>query len=190
MLLRISVAAPTGVWLLWMPLIAVGNAQSLTDLVGLGEFTETQRKYCEFAPGEKQTCENCVAKGSECFYCGGTVERCLPYAWYFPGCELNDVKHNKCWVNISAVVAVVSVIAGILLVIFVFCFCYCCCRCHAYRRARAKKQQEKYNFQQELKRAEMQNRHSLRTKQREQELESYRIKYGLPTRMSPDGNPI
>uniref|UniRef100_A0A0K0DDJ1 Uncharacterized protein n=1 Tax=Angiostrongylus cantonensis TaxID=6313 RepID=A0A0K0DDJ1_ANGCA len=33
----------------------------------------------------------------QCFYCGGTTERCLPYAWYFPGCELNDVRHNKCW---------------------------------------------------------------------------------------------
>ncbi|KAK6029634.1 hypothetical protein OSTOST_04256 [Ostertagia ostertagi] len=44
--------------------------------------------------------------------------------------------------------------------------------------------------QQELKRAEMQNRHSLRTEQRERELEAYRIKYGLPTRMSPNGDPI
>ncbi|KAL6728325.1 hypothetical protein Aduo_010106 [Ancylostoma duodenale] len=100
--------APLGTLLLWAALIAVGNAQSLSELVGLGEFTEAQRKYCQFAPGESPTCENCVAKGT----------------------------------------------------------------------------------QQELKRAEMQNRHSLRTKQREQELESYRIKYGLPTRMSPDGNPI
>ncbi|VDM57219.1 unnamed protein product [Angiostrongylus costaricensis] len=33
----------------------------------------------------------------QCFYCGGSTERCLPYAWYFPGCELNDVRHNKCW---------------------------------------------------------------------------------------------
>ncbi|KIH47547.1 hypothetical protein ANCDUO_22390, partial [Ancylostoma duodenale] len=81
-------------------------------------------------------------------------------------------------VNISAVIIVISVIAGILLVIFISCLCYCCCRCRAYRRAQAKKQGEKWNFQQELKRAEMQNRHSLRTKQREQELESYRIKYG------------
>ncbi|VDO84353.1 unnamed protein product [Heligmosomoides polygyrus] len=82
----------------------------------------------------------------ECFYCGGTTERCLPYAWYFPGCELNDVRHNKCWVNISAVIIVVSVIAGILLVIFISCLCYCCCRFHAYRQARAKKQGEKWNF--------------------------------------------
>ncbi|RCN31165.1 hypothetical protein ANCCAN_23056 [Ancylostoma caninum] len=92
-----SPAAPLGTLLLWAALIAVGNAQSLSELVGLGEFTETQRKYCQFAPGESPTCENCVAKGTECFYCGGTTERCLPYAWYFPGCELNDVKHNKCW---------------------------------------------------------------------------------------------
>ncbi|KAK5969842.1 hypothetical protein GCK32_022560, partial [Trichostrongylus colubriformis] len=48
-----------------------------------------------------------------------------------------------------------------------------------------------YQFQQqELKRTEMQNRHSLRTQQRERELEAYRIKYGLPTRMSPNGDPI
>ncbi|CAJ0599565.1 unnamed protein product [Cylicocyclus nassatus] len=184
MLLRLSAIA------VMSALIAITTAQSLTELVGLGHFNESQRKYCEYKADEKPDCETCVAKGSECFYCGGTVDRCLPYAWYFPGCELSDVRHNKCWVNISAVVIVISVIAGILLVIFTSCLCYCCCRCRAYRQAQAKKQAEKFNFQQELRRAEMQNRHSLRTKQREQELESYRIKYGLPTRMSPDGNPI
>ncbi|WKY00529.1 hypothetical protein Q1695_014958 [Nippostrongylus brasiliensis] len=171
-------------------LINLCHCQLLSELSGLGEFTEEQRKNCEFEPGEQHTCERCISKGSECFYCGGTTKRCLPYAWYFPGCELSDVRHSKCWVNISAVVIVVSIIVGILFVILLSCLCYCCCRCQAYRRERAKKKGEKWNFQEELKRKEMQNRHSFRTEQRERELEAYRIKYGLPTRMSPDGNPM
>ncbi|KJH48714.1 hypothetical protein DICVIV_05170 [Dictyocaulus viviparus] len=202
--------------LLLLLLVTVCQTQQLSELIGLGEFSEHERKNCEFTSKEYHTCENCVEKGPsmknffahvlelstkliasdetrtpiQCFYCGGTTERCLPYAWYFPGCELNDVRHNKCWVNMSAVLVVISVISGILLVIFLFCLCYCCCRCRAYNKAKAKKKGEKWNFQQELKRAEMQNRHSFRSAQRAQELEAYRIKYGLPTRMSPDGNPL
>ncbi|KAJ1348890.1 hypothetical protein KIN20_004294, partial [Parelaphostrongylus tenuis] len=154
-------------WFGFAILVAVCQGQHLSQLVGLGEFTEDERKNCEFTSSESHTCENCVAKGSQCFYCGGTTDRCLPYAWYFPGCELSDVRHNKCWVNLSAVVIVVSVISGILFVIFISCLCYCCCRCRAYERERAKQKGEKWNFQQELKRAEMQNRHSFRRAERE-----------------------
>lgn len=57
-----------------------------------------------------------------------------------------DFRSVSIAVNISAVIIVVSVIAGILLVIFISCLCYCCCRFHAYRQARAKKQGEKWNF--------------------------------------------
>uniref|UniRef100_A0A1I7X6L5 PSI domain-containing protein n=1 Tax=Heterorhabditis bacteriophora TaxID=37862 RepID=A0A1I7X6L5_HETBA len=144
----------------------------------------TSRGICEFDVDESRTCETCTAKGSECFWCGDSTKTCLPYAWYFPNCDLSNVRHKHCWVNLSAVVIVLCILGGIILVILIACLCYCCFRWRNYNRKQANKKGEKWNFQQALSRMEMQNRHSLRTEQRQRELEAYRLKYGLPSKVA------
>ncbi|CAI4230383.1 unnamed protein product [Auanema sp. JU1783] len=134
---------------------------------------------CTLQANEEKTCETCVRKGHDCFWCGGNVNRCMNYEWYFPQCPLDDVRHKNCWVNLSAVVIVVTILGGIILVILLACLCYCCCRCKQYRREQAKKKGEKWQQRYNQSMRELESRQSERSEKRNKELEAFRLKYGI-----------
>ncbi|CAD6188369.1 unnamed protein product [Caenorhabditis auriculariae] len=135
---------------------------------------------CALHEDELQTCETCIGKGTKCFWCGGHKQECLPYEWYFPNCDLKDAKHNYCWVSTSAGVIVAAVACGLIAVILIACLFYCLCRCNQYRKQKEKARGISWNQEQAVNRAQMKERHDLRTNQRQAELEAYRMKYGLP----------
>ncbi|CAI2353490.1 unnamed protein product [Caenorhabditis sp. 36 PRJEB53466] len=127
-----------------------------------------KQDYCRLGTNDLRTCETCVGKGSDCFWCGGKKKECLPFDWYYPDCNIKHVKYNVCWVSTSAAAVVIAIAAGIIAVILIACFCYCCCK--------------KWNEQRMTAEREMEMRQSERSDQRKAELDAYRMKYNIPAK--------
>ncbi|CAB3397115.1 unnamed protein product [Caenorhabditis bovis] len=145
--------------------------------------------YCRIKSSDLRTCETCVGRGTDCFWCGGKTKECLPFDWYYPGCNIKHVKYNVCWVSTSAVAIVIAVCAGIIGVLLIAGVCYCCCRWKEYNRIHKMAKAKKWNDKQEAARAEMAERHSIRSNQRRAELEAYRMKYGISPKESTTEKP-
>ncbi|KAK6105409.1 putative integral membrane protein [Brugia pahangi] len=116
---------------------------------------------CEIEDGEELTCEKCVQKGTNCFWCVST-QKCMPYQWDFPNCQLKYVRKNNCWVDWFAVIIVGMTIVAIVITAICYCFIHFCMICidyyqqiqHASEVLRLKKAAEKrialqYQYQQQ-----------------------------------------
>ncbi|KAK0419343.1 hypothetical protein QR680_014095 [Steinernema hermaphroditum] len=124
------------------------------------------------------TCEQCVNKGKQCFWCEKT-QLCLNYEWYFPQCPLHDAKHIHCFVNWSSVVIVLAVIAAILLLVAVSCFVWCCYRVNRCRRLRRRQQYMSEEDRRREQRIDMEHRHDQRRMERKAMTDAIRQKYGI-----------
>ncbi|TKR65413.1 hypothetical protein L596_025819 [Steinernema carpocapsae] len=125
-----------------------------------------------------KTCEQCVNKGNQCFWCEKT-QLCLNYEWYFPQCPLNEAKHIHCFVNWSSVVIVLSVIVAVLVLIAVSCMVWCCYRWNRCRRVRRRQQYMTEDERRQEQRIDMENRHEQRRMERKAMTDAIRQKYGI-----------
>ncbi|GMR43396.1 hypothetical protein PMAYCL1PPCAC_13591, partial [Pristionchus mayeri] len=135
------------------------------------------RVSCKIQPDEHRNCETCLAKGTDCFWCGDS-EQCLQYEWYFPGCGLPEVKYSSCWVNWSAVAIVLAILAGILIVLIMVCVSYCCCKMRAAGKRRRQRAGERREAKIEASRTALESMQTERRSKREKEMDEYRLKYG------------
>ncbi|CAI5452313.1 unnamed protein product [Caenorhabditis angaria] len=140
---------------------------------------DDKTNYCKLTSNDINTCESCIGKGSNCFWCGGSTKQCMPFDWYYPGCNIKHVKYNVCWVSTSAAAIIIAICAGIIVVLLISCVCYCCCKWRNYNRIHKLAKAEKWAKKQETKKSELEKKHSERSDARKAEMDVYRQKYGL-----------
>uniref|UniRef100_A0AAF5Q1G0 PSI domain-containing protein n=1 Tax=Wuchereria bancrofti TaxID=6293 RepID=A0AAF5Q1G0_WUCBA len=134
---------------------------------------------CEIENGEQLTCEKCVEKGTNCFWCVST-QKCMPYQWNFPNCQLKYVRKNNCWVDWFAVVILGMTLVAIVISAICYCFIHFCMICidyyqqiqHAGEMLRLKKATER--------RIAMQYQNQQRRMERKIIKDNIKKKYGIP----------
>ncbi|CAJ0943093.1 unnamed protein product, partial [Mesorhabditis belari] len=154
-----------------------GNLDRLREL--LAEDDPEKIRFCAFQPSDSVNCDTCVAKGDECFFCGGKKQQCLPYSVTFPNCDLDDVKHKNCWVNWTAVIIVGAVAAGLLLIIVIVVLCCCICKLRTWRNRRNKVYWQRKDEKHQMRMKDIETKGAERSSQRAREMDYYREKYGL-----------
>uniref|UniRef100_A0A8R1DX76 PSI domain-containing protein n=1 Tax=Caenorhabditis japonica TaxID=281687 RepID=A0A8R1DX76_CAEJA len=161
-------------------ILIVLSILSMTSVSASNMTWSQKQEYCRIGTNDLRTCETCVGKGSDCFWCAGSKKECLPFDWYYPDCDIKHVKYNVCWVSTSAAAIVIAICIGIIAVILIACFCYCCCKCKEYNRIHKKAKAQKWNEQRMTAQREMEMRQNERSEERKAHIDSYRAKYNIP----------
>lgn len=126
------------------------------------------------------SCDSCVKNSVHCYYCYST-KKCgvYPFGSLQPipdecGDSLSDLSWKTCTVRANVLVIVFATLGALLgLIIFIF-ISWCCCIRPCVRKCR-----EKQNAKWERNRLRLQEMQSTRRKERQQQRDAIRAKYGL-----------
>ena len=125
------------------------------------------------------SCDSCV-KNAHCYYCIKT-KKCGVYPWVslrpVPdecGDSLSDIYWKTCAVKLEVLVIVFGILGGLLGFILLVLLTWCCCIRPCVRSCR-ERQEAKW----ELNRVKLSEMQSQRRKERNQQRDQIRAKYGL-----------
>lgn len=125
------------------------------------------------------SCDDCVKSSVHCYYCYKT-KLCGVYPWSSLqppadcGDSLSDFSWKTCAVNANVLVIVLGSLGGLLGLIILIFICYCC-----FIKPCLAKCRERQEAKWERNRVRLSEMQSQRRKERQQQRDAIRAKYGL-----------